>query len=135
MVEKVMNLEQLKKSLQVNTGWNRLTNRLAEDIAKILGDDLGYFRLNQVKEKFGSLRIYHGLDTPCSIEVKEELSDRIEIAGLESSLTCHECGENTTARIKMRDGTWFIPICVAHTGPADLMYKRKLSKSELRMTE
>ncbi len=83
-------------------GWYPIIERLSADLAEIVRHDgLKRFRVVQVKEKFGGLRVY----------VKgsnERALNRIAEAERESELTCEGCG--APSRIRSVDG-WLTTVC------------------------
>jgi len=80
----------------VGPGWVPILDRLAEDLVK-----LGWDRqLDQVKEKFGTLRFYIPVET-------DAMSDRIQQAEDESAKTCEECGKPGTLQGK----GWLVTNC------------------------
>ena len=72
--------------LQIGDGWMRLFDRLCEDLVQIIREDgLTGFRIHQVKEKFGGLRIHaHGGN--------KATWARINLAWHESMTVCERCG-------------------------------------------
>jgi len=73
-------------------GWYDLIRDLSNDIEKILVEnDIAYMHLVQVKEKYGTLRIYMSTET-------EEISELIEAAEERSYSTCELCGFPGTIR-------------------------------------
>ena len=71
----------------VGEGWLPILDRLTDDLVK-----MGWDRnLQQVKEKFGTLRFYIGTGT-------EEMHKRISEAEAETARTCEMCGAPGTRR-------------------------------------
>jgi hypothetical protein len=75
-------------------GWFDILTKLFDDITDILEkadieEEDKYCPIDQVKEKFGTLRVYPG-STPESLY--SIISDRIGGAEEESSKTCESCG-------------------------------------------
>ena len=81
----------------VGTGWHKLVAPLL-DRAEKEGVDV-----QQVKEKFGGLRFYHG---PAS----EDFVAAVDAAEAASYITCETCGEPG----EMRGGSWMRVLCDAH---------------------
>jgi hypothetical protein len=86
---------------QLPRGWFPLVNRLCDELEQLLGEEIGRFKVRQVKEKLGTLRFYWGLPArhadakETRLEVSplaEALSERIRAAELESSRICEVCG-------------------------------------------
>lgn len=78
-------------------GWFDLEWRLCEDLEKLVNKD---YKLEQVKEKFGTLRWY---DNFSSVETNE----RIGRAEEESARTCELCGQSGT----LRGRNWVRTLC------------------------
>lgn len=77
---------------EVNRGWYNLLNSLfseLEGIAKLQleGGENNYIKLSQVKEKFGSLRIY-------TRNYNKQVQDIINRYEKQSGKTCESCGSH-----------------------------------------
>lgn len=71
-------------------GWYPLLHKLSKDINDIVvRDNLTDFRVQQVKEKFGTLRFYTNYGTD---EIYKLISDTEK----ESAITCEQCGAPAT---------------------------------------
>ena len=97
-------------------GWvNSFILQLKDELFDLLGSYVEQFYILEIKEKFGSLRIYWSFDLnglqDKYIEDVEELYEKIEavIHKYEdiSSKTCIVCGEYGV----MRDDYWMTPWC------------------------
>jgi hypothetical protein len=77
---------------ECNDGWFDLLKRLIEDFAEI--DTSKEIKVQQIKEKFGSLRCY--ADYPSRLDTSRltglGVMERIEQAEKESAKTCEVCG-------------------------------------------
>jgi len=83
----------------VGDGWLLLVDKLLEDLVA-----LGWDRdLKQVKEKFGTLRVYVGQATP-------EMYARIRTAEMASATICEMCGAPGTIQENPRK-TWLQCCC------------------------
>lgn len=71
-------------------GWNPIINRLHRELVALDPD----YRLTQVKEKLGTLRVY-GLYAPA---VRERCEAAVNAATRESARTCEFCAEPGTLR-------------------------------------
>lgn len=101
----------MRFGFECGDGWYSIIWNLSEEIEKILKDedipqqaklelqDSG-FEIIQVKEKFGTLRVYTNWST-------SKIEDAIIRAEEESSVTCEICGEKGTLRT---DG-WLSTMC------------------------
>lgn len=92
----------------VEDGWRDLLERACARIRAAVRADGGSFRATQIKEKYGSIRIY------CSGRLSPEARDRVEeaidLAEARSATTCEVCGE----RGVLRAGGWLATRCDAH---------------------
>lgn len=101
---------------QVMTGWRPLFQQMCDKINAIL-DNYGVprdcFHFDQVKEKFGALRIYWHVEYPDSMPGPEcdapqdELCDVIDAAEFQSSGICCFCGKIA----KWHSTGWVLPYC------------------------
>ncbi len=83
----------------VGEGWvNVILEPLAQDLVALGWDR----KLDQVKEKFGTLRFYIGAGS-------EEIHDRIRQAEKQSCVTCEECG----APGETNGRGWLVTLCTA----------------------
>lgn len=108
-------------------GWYAIIDRLLTDIETELGDDIGVFRIEQLKSKYAGLRLYYSLDgrtklsmdlnTPgqrariserSSTQLSERLDALIDAAEQVCSRTCELCGD--AGRSHNRGG-WLITLC------------------------
>ncbi len=90
---------------ECDNGWIPLIEEFFDKIESILdGNKDLYFQVLQVKEKFGTLRIYvYGGN--------EEINDLIELCTDKSAETCEICGNFGTLRDRNR---WYKTLCDAH---------------------
>jgi hypothetical protein len=125
--------EFFKWNPEINHGWLDIFERLCGAIDKELTfTQKKRFRLFQVKEKFGGLRVYwemgsrsrpwadfqgqgEGVITLKPKTRKKSVADRIEhlIAGAaaEAAITCEKCGVRPAT---LRAGGWLVTLCDAH---------------------
>ncbi len=95
----------------VMPGWGPLLRRLLQSIDSYLTDPQAKkFRVVQVKEKFGSLRLY--LDAPASI--RPALNKLVDAGCKESETTCPRCGG--PAVLVTDDCGWMSVLCKEHRG-------------------
>lgn len=85
-------------------GWYELIKNLSLKLERVIeslpADQREHYRASQVKEKFGSLRVYLTAST-------EEMEDCILEAEEESARTCEDCG----APGELRSGGWLRTLC------------------------
>lgn len=81
-------------------GWFKILKELCEELSKLNGN----VKFDQIKEKFGLLRIYYS----CDSGLEEQVNKLISKAEYKSSLICENCGEPGT-----RDGNsgWITTLC------------------------
>lgn len=95
-----------RANLSVPSGWYDLVGRLFLDLRKLIEQErIVGFKVIQVKEKFGGLRVYVH---PTS----SQIADRISLAEAESFATCEMCGSKN-ARPRSPDG-WVHTLCDDH---------------------
>jgi rubrerythrin len=106
--------DQLQFGFECDDGWYNIIYELSKAIyskAQKMGLHLGYhsspyndssfyFYVQQVKEKYGTLRFY----TSCHFD---EIEDLIELAEKQSEITCEMCGKLG----KMSKSPWFSVMC------------------------
>lgn len=83
-------------------GWLPSIETFLEKVSVIVKEQkLEDFRIVQIKEKFGTLRIYVNEGTPEIYELIKETENK-------SGKTCEICGEEASLS---REGGWFTTIC------------------------
>lgn len=85
---------------EVGDGWLDIIKSLIEELIAVGWNK----KVNQVKEKFGTLRFYTG-------GVTDEMMDIIKKYTIISSTTCEVCG--ATGKIQ-NDNGWFSCVCETH---------------------
>ena len=99
----------------VPAGWKGIVGTLFNGIDALLDDEQAKsFRVEQIKEKFGTLRLYLSFDRIDTAGVSPnptELRDLVDAAVAASEVTCYVCG----APGEMRNlGAWATVRCDAH---------------------
>ncbi len=84
-------------------GWWPVIANLDHQIAAIAPD----YKLHQIKQKFGGLRFYYGLD---EVGFDPRIDDLIEHAEQIAARTCEPC----RAPGRSRGGGWIKTLCDAH---------------------
>jgi hypothetical protein len=87
-----------KTYFPVGEGWRKIVEKLVDDIIKIAPNT----EINQIKEKFGTLRFY------CSGDGRDDIYDLIKKAEIESGVTCERCG---TREGVTTEGDWILTLC------------------------
>ena len=102
--------DMFKQSFGVSTnpGWYPLVEKLLLDF-RALPQEYGMVRVNQIKEKFGGLRVY--VEVSGSGDFKERVRDMIEQAEKEASRTCEVCAGPGA----LRTGIWMRVTCEKHS--------------------
>jgi hypothetical protein len=115
----------------VPAGWVGLVDALLSDLETTLGPATASFRVRQIKEKFGALRLYFELGrrgpvvvdtiTPTGHEtfvggtaegdLLGAIQSLIDVASEQSTKTCMVCG--MPARLASHDG-WLAARCASH---------------------
>jgi hypothetical protein len=85
-------------SFDCGDGWFNLIWNLCEDLDKVVGEE---FRVDQVKEKFGTLRFY-------ASGTNREAEALIRVAEKLSAITCEICGKPGKLKVK---GAWYRTVC------------------------
>ncbi|MET4312540.1 hypothetical protein [Bradyrhizobium sp. RT4b] len=87
-------------------GWRDLLQRACMRIRVAIADDGGRFRIDQVKEKYGTLRLSGSLSPEAAARVEEA----VDLAEARSAVTCEVCGGAGV----LRAGGWLATRCAAH---------------------
>jgi hypothetical protein len=96
----------------VGDGWRDLLERALKRIAAAVACDPAgsWIKIVQIKEKYGTLRIYYD-SHKFSKNVRAEVDEAIELAEARSACTCDECG----AEGRLYDsGSWYSTRCADH---------------------
>ena len=95
--------------------------RTALDSLNRLTNTYPNIRVIQVKEKFGTLRIYTSIKKGTGTgtvqeEVLAEIGAIIELAEKNCANTCVECGSHVDVKLGFRnvDSGWMLPLCKEH---------------------
>ena len=88
---------------EVENGWMKILEELFEKIQKELDCDktIKYFKVTQVKEKFGGLRVYVSGSN-------DKIDKYIEVAEQKSYKTCESCGKSPATQNK---NGWIVTLC------------------------
>ena len=102
--------DMFKQSFGVSTnpGWYPMVEKLLLDIRALPKDD-GLVRINQIKEKFGGLRVY--IEVSGSGDFKERVRGMIEQAEKQASRTCEFCSNPGV----LRSAEWMRVTCEKHS--------------------
>jgi len=92
----------------VEDGWRDLLERACARIREAVQADGGSFRATQVKEKYGTLRLYwSGRLSP---DARDRVEEAIDLAEARSATTCEICGEPG----RLHGGGWLTTRCAVH---------------------
>lgn len=114
----------------VDDGWRDLLERACVRILAAIRLHGGSFRVTQIGEKYGTLRIHW--EGSLSPEAAARVEQAVDLAEARSATTCEVCGEPGG----LRAGDWLATRCDAHAeglllaevedGPGDLHVVRRL---------
>jgi hypothetical protein len=109
---KAGNFDLFEETMKDTVNLEYKEKRLAEIVAgdfRTVPESIPQVTLDQVKEKFGTLRFYYtGGD--------DIIDGMVRMAESMSGVTCEECGDPG----ERRGGGWIYTACDAHTNPEDL---------------
>ncbi|MEI9923449.1 MAG: hypothetical protein WDN50_07915 [Bradyrhizobium sp.] len=92
-------------------GWQDLVRRAVERIAAAVSEAPGSLRITQIKEKFGTLRLYTWAGTGFTDVMDVAVNEAIELAEARSACTCEKCG--SPGRL-FKSGGWYLTACDEH---------------------
>ncbi|WP_429819091.1 hypothetical protein [Ensifer sp. B1-9] len=95
---------------ECKAGWLELIEDFLRVVDRVLPADAS-FRLQQVKEKFGGLRIYYGIDSVVPDDVWAEVGEANLRAEARSEHICETCGKR--GRMSNRGG-YYTVVCEEH---------------------
>lgn len=101
-------------SMSLTRGWFTIFEQLCKDIDYALGNDKRAFHWVQIKEKFGSARVYFQMAAGISDKEPELMTKLLELkneAEGASSKVCAACGQPGTIE---RDTGWMLALCARH---------------------
>lgn len=95
--------------IECNDGWYQILHKASGELHRLIkalpSDQWQFYKVDQIKEKWGLLRIYLSCET-------EEMDRIIREAETASETTCEDCGDPG----KTRAGGWIRTLCDAcHT--------------------
>jgi hypothetical protein len=96
-------------SPECGAGWYDLLDRMCARIRTAVQADRGILTFSQIKEKYGTLRVYW--DGELSAEADAQVEEAIALAEARSAVTCEVCGEEG----RLRGGAWLTTRCQAHS--------------------
>jgi hypothetical protein len=96
----------------VHDGWQDLVERAVARIAAAFsGAPAGCLRIMQIKEKFGTLRLYKRAGAGFTDAMGDAVQEAIDLAEARSACTCERCGE--PGRLFRDDGV-YLTACDVH---------------------
>ena len=101
--------------IECNIGWYNIIRALCFTIKEALECCTFEVRFTQVKEKFGTLRIYYRaedtdgnrMESDVEIEKLGEIAGAVRMAEYLSGITCESCGNPG----ETRGGSWIVTTC------------------------
>lgn len=94
---------------ECGAGWRDLPEHLCVRTRTAVQADGGPFQFDQIKEKYGTLRVHW--DGAISPESDEQVEDAIALAEARSAVTCEVCGKEG----RLRGGARLSTCCMAHS--------------------
>lgn len=77
----------------VGEGWHAIVHDLLSEIDKIVAEHtVLIFVVDQIKEKFGGLRVYCRVDQLAPDDVRQHISEIVNKHSTRASSTCEQCG-------------------------------------------
>lgn len=110
-------------SPECGEGWRDLLDRACIRIRAALQAHGGSFRFAQIKEKYGTARLYW--EGSLSEEAGEKVDEAIDLALARSACTCEQCGK--PGRLFNRGG-WFATACDEHGRGEPVAERRDLEQ-------
>lgn len=107
-------------------GWEPILRRMMEKLKD------KPFKLDQVKEKFGTLRVYWHSLKGCSKEDWDLIGKITDEAERESETTCEFCGASGA---KLREGGWLRTLCDKCHAPEAREKNRQLQLEQLKLKQ
>lgn len=114
--EKLKSLEIYKKvAFEFKDGWTKLVYDLGKDIEDLCKlTNCGLPKIQQIKEKFGTLRFYYNtLNSQYSEIVEKSIRALVFQAEMKSSNTCEVCGKYGEVKV---NGGIYTTVCKEHKG-------------------
>jgi hypothetical protein len=96
-------------SPECGEGWQDLLERACARIRAAVQADGGTFKFTQIKEKYGTARLYW--EGALSPEADARVEEIIDLAEARSACTCEVCGAEGRLH---RAGGWLMTRCAAH---------------------
>lgn len=116
----------------VGKGWHPILYKAFREIDAIVLANAGTtFRVDQIKEKFGTLRFYIGVSG--DISVCERLRGIVDAAEEATNLICEDCGDE--GKTSNWTGGWWRTLCRRHAAEALAKGRGKLPRFELWQLE
>lgn len=109
---------------ECNAGWSGLLDDFFAVVDRVLPAD-AVFGLLQVKEKFGGLRIYYGIDSPIPDDIMRAIREAELRASARSEHICETCGKR--GRMSNRGG-YYTVVCEEHADLAVAMEPEGFSR-------
>lgn len=89
-------------------GWAGLLGDLFDAVAGHVRDDNGTVRIGQIKEKYGTLRVYWTAFV--ASDVDDRIEKLIDVAEMRSAIECEICGNPA----RLRGNRWVQTLCDLH---------------------
>jgi hypothetical protein len=103
---------------EVGDGWRDLLERACARIRAVVQAGGGTFHVTQIKEKYGTLRLYH--QSALSREADARVEEAIDLAEARSACTCEVCG----APGRLHGSGWLVTRCAVCAAGRPLVESR-----------
>jgi hypothetical protein len=113
LMERYPNLFEKSGYPTVGQGWLDILDRALQRFENVLAfeDARSWIRITQIKEKFGTLRLYYWNSLDFSDAGLDMVEEVVDLAEARSDCTCEECGAH--GRLYDRGG-WLMTRCADH---------------------
>jgi hypothetical protein len=101
-------------SMSYSRGWFHLFSHLCADIDEALGDEKRGFHWTQVKEKFGSARLYFSLPEEVREREPELMEQLMALKCATEAATQKRCAACGRPGWIDRSADWLLPLCEKH---------------------
>jgi hypothetical protein len=109
-------------SFECGPGWAGLLERLFNDLSSIMRPTGDTIVIKQLKEKFGTLRVYwqRAVDN----DTDALIDDAILLAAFRSEVTCQTCG--SSGQMRKSSFSWYHVACNSHAQRGDRIVAREV---------
>ena len=109
-------------SFECGPGWAGLLERLFNDLSNIMRPTGDTIVIKQIKEKFGTLRVYW--QGAVDDDTDALIDDAILLAAFRSEVTCQSCGQ--PGQMRKSGFGWYHVVCEGHAEHGDRILAREV---------